>query len=622
MALYCTECGKRAQSGERFCRTCSTYLPWDSLETGAISAIKAPSEQVAPASSGTVRKAGADEQTAAVEIILESHELVSEPGVTVDVSFTVRNLGTRVEAFDLVLRDVGHRDGRTAHQGEDPALPEWLTVIPKSMEIYPGHVLRGTLTSAPPRSPPPLAATTSFQVIATGANAQASDVCHVTVTPVYDVVAELHPTVTRGWGTTAHALLLKNRGNVPLRMTLEAADPEGVLTFHHEPVVELDAFREVQTPLPVRAPVRWAGRAQNKSFDVTVAPGRQPPIRLAGRRVDLPRFATPILVAAGGLTALAVAGLAIVTLGAGKVIPIAGFGDKEQDLNAAETVATATAIPGASKRPGSKPSAGTVPNSAPPANSQKPSPPDPSSTAPQTAVPGRVVIPDVVGETAEQAKGELADLGLTSKISKQISNTVPEGVVLRSDPPAGTEQDAGRRAVLVVSAGPTPLFDLLGTASSAQWRNGDGVTLPFNGNDGDDRGFVLIRENFQLENGETPPLVLETHPQWIPDGVIEGSYALRSPVIRGDHFRAKVGFIAGAAGSVRFDILVDGGDACDGTVVHSIDDSGPDRVVRAIDVDLSACEGATSLRLRATTIGSGGQQWAVWLDPRVEGVSS
>jgi len=99
----------------------------------------------------------------------------------------------------------------------------------------------------------------------------------------------------------------------------------------------------------------------------------------------------------------------------------------------------------------------------------------------------------------------------------------------------------------------------------------------------------------QLEDGSAPTY-LETHPQWVPGGMVEGVYTLPSPIIAGDHFRSRVGFIKcqnlGQIGHVNFSVRVIRPNGTE-TVVASVADVGIDGVMHNIDVDLSAFVGST-----------------------------
>jgi hypothetical protein len=144
--------------------------------------------------------------------------------------------------------------------------------------------------------------------------------------------------------------------------------------------------------------------------------------------------------------------------------------------------------------------------------------------------------------------------------------------------------------------------------------------LPYNGNDGDTKGFVKPRSGFSLENNSAPNF-LETHPQWVDNGHIEGTYTLPRPLIAGDRFKATVGFMAvqnpPSAGGGTFIVSVDKNGSP--VTVATVNDSASDGVLRPINVDLSAHAGATQIRLRFNAGPSAGQDWASWVAPRIEG---
>jgi hypothetical protein len=117
-------------------------------------------------------------------------------------------------------------------------------------------------------------------------------------------------------------------------------------------------------------------------------------------------------------------------------------------------------------------------------------------------------------------------------------------------------------------------------------------------------------------------MLLETHPQFVDGGAVWGDYQLDVPLIRGDHFRASVGFLDGAGESVRFEVVALGGPAGSGRTLETVDDSD-DGQLRKIDVDLTPVRGATTLRLLVTALNpAAGRDWAVWVKPRIEGVPS
>ncbi len=167
-------------------------------------------------------------------------------------------------------------------------------------------------------------------------------------------------------------------------------------------------------------------------------------------------------------------------------------------------------------------------------------------------------------------------------------------------------------------------FDLYTRAPEAQWigapPSGAGVVLTFGGPDTDSNGFVMYRPNYKVEDGSTPARVLETHPMWVDDGIISGLYPPYT-VNAGDRLKTRLGFLAKAdgtcgAGNVKFQInykeagtlhpLGEWVKACNGTLI-------------TVDIDLSSLAGHTvQFALVAMANGSSAQDWAVWINPRVE----
>lgn len=84
--------------------------------------------------------------------------------------------------------------------------------------------------------------------------------------------------------------------------------------------------------------------------------------------------------------------------------------------------------------------------------------------------PARVVIPDVTGETQEEATLILEDLGLVVATVEDASNEVEDGLVITTTPLAGTEVDEGSTVTMTVSTGredPGPNAASVATAISS-----------------------------------------------------------------------------------------------------------------------------------------------------------
>ena len=71
--------------------------------------------------------------------------------------------------------------------------------------------------------------------------------------------------------------------------------------------------------------------------------------------------------------------------------------------------------------------------------------------------PAQKVVPDVNDDSEKDAKKALKEEGFKVKTTKQFSQTVPDGSVIRTIPGAGEKADAGSEVTLVVSKGTQPV---------------------------------------------------------------------------------------------------------------------------------------------------------------------
>lgn len=161
-------------------------------------------------------------------------------------------------------------------------------------------------------------------------------------------------------------------------------------------------------------------------------------------------------------------------------------------------------------------------------------------------------------------------------------------------------------------------FDLHTRATDASWV-GSGGSITFGGPDTDTNGFAMYRNNQKLEDGTSPAKILEIHPQWVDNGIMTGLYPAYT-VVSGEHFRAKIGFLAKADGScgsgnAKFQLnykeagvlkpLGEWTETCDGTL-------------KPVDVDLSSIAGKNvQFALAVLANGPADQDWAVWVNPEI-----
>ncbi|MET0238226.1 MAG: PASTA domain-containing protein [Kibdelosporangium sp.] len=241
-----------------------------------------------------------------------------------------------------------------------------------------------------------------------------------------------------------------------------------------------------------------------------------------------------------------------------------------------------------------------------------------SRTVEVTKAPDTTV-PSVVGQTEAAATAAITAAKLRVAVTKVASNTVAAGLVISQTPAGGALAPPQSTVRLTVSTGKRAAIDLLARAPGATWRSGAGA-LSYNGNDGDERGFALTRSGLALEDG-SGGTYLETHPQWVANGYIEGTFTLPAPIIAGDRFRAKIGFIAVAnppsAGDATFIVsVIKNGVA---TTVSTTRDTGRDGNMPVLSIDLTPHAGATGIRLRVNAGADAAQDWASWIAPRIEG---
>ncbi len=169
--------------------------------------------------------------------------------------------------------------------------------------------------------------------------------------------------------------------------------------------------------------------------------------------------------------------------------------------------------------------------------------------------------------------------------------------------------------VAVASSG----LDFYTRAPDASWVGTAGV-VTFGGPATDTNGFAMYQNNQKLEDGSAPAKVLEIYPHMVNNGQMSGLYPPYT-VVNGEHFKAKIGFLAKAdgtcgTGNATFQLnykesgtlknLGQWTKTCDG----SLDD---------IDVDLSSIAGKNvQFALAVLANGPADDDSAVWVSPRIQ----
>ena len=162
-------------------------------------------------------------------------------------------------------------------------------------------------------------------------------------------------------------------------------------------------------------------------------------------------------------------------------------------------------------------------------------------------------------------------------------------------------------------------YDFYTQASTAVWISGAG-NLTFGGPDTDANGFAMYKDNKKVEGGANAVKVLETHPQFVDDGVITGRFPAYT-VVPGEHFTAQIGFLAlndgtCGTGSAKFQLNYreNGGPV---TNIQSWTETCNNSLT-TVDISLNSLAGKkVEFILAVLANGSSAQDWAVWIRPQI-----
>ena len=157
--------------------------------------------------------------------------------------------------------------------------------------------------------------------------------------------------------------------------------------------------------------------------------------------------------------------------------------------------------------------------------------------------------------------------------------------------------------------------------SQAVWQTGVGV-ITFPGSGGDPKGFVTLVEEANLEGETNFPKALETHPQYISNGYIMGTYPTRT-VLSKERLIVKIGFLTSGFSLDGADFLVKFIDSSENIYtilnVHADFDGRLDRYV----IDLSTYAGKVG---SFVLIVEGGKSTdgdsAAWVEAYIDQVTS
>jgi hypothetical protein len=582
MPVTCPNCGRETERREKFCDACGAFLGWDAGQS-------ADSQLFAP------QAPQPDEQRAGVQIQIRNDLIEVAPGNAASTPFTIKNLGTQVEEFRFTVTG-----------------PDWLVAEPATVSVYPGQEATGAVQAAPPRTSSSIAGVTPFQLTATSAlhaHVSGSAAGRVDVAPYYELAAELIPTSSSGRRWTRHHIALDNRGNVPLRIPLSPADVADGLRLDVPAAAEVAPGEVTEVPVAVHGPFRWFGRPEPKTFAVIAeSPKPLAPARLPGTRIVTPLLPRWVPVAATALLAAAAAAAILVP----KYLLAKPGPTHPASLSASSSGSPSRSPSGSS--PGSP--SGSSPGSSS-GSSSAGSSGSSSGSSSSSSVP--VAVPDVTGESLDQAKTALLNQHLVPQPQAFYNGPSATALnVVRTSPASNVVVPPGSTVQVLV---PTGTYNLVSAAPSAQWTASSQFTPPtanlqFGGPENNGAGAVLLLPQVALEDRTMAPEALETHPPPVMNSFITGVYTLPAATIAGEQFRADIGFRQGTGGKIRYQVIAVGTDRSQQIVADNTHDAGTGQMA---NVNGNLPPGTMYIALRVIALDlTPAQDDAVWVGPGIE----
>jgi hypothetical protein len=199
------------------------------------------------------------------------------PGGEAIVTARIRNTGTVVDQFTLQVLG---------------AAAAWSMVEPPETSLFPGadgeariHLKLPTGSSAPAG---PLPVGVMIRSAADGGTTVEETV--ITVLPAVVVISRLVPRRSKGSSGGRHRVMLRNTGNVGTTITLNASDPDEVLSMRVSPkTVTIPPGGKAEARVRLRPKSRtWTGGAEAKDFTVSVVPQGAEPQAVPGTFVQQP----------------------------------------------------------------------------------------------------------------------------------------------------------------------------------------------------------------------------------------------------------------------------------------------------------------------------------------------
>jgi hypothetical protein len=341
------------------------------------------------------------------------------PGAQAAAEVRVRNKSNIVDQYEIQVTG-------------EPAT--WTVAEPGTLSLFPDKEGIATVRFRPPRSTEVAAGRKPFAIkVQSKASPEISARQEgvVEVGAVQEAGLAITPQTARGGESATYRLLVQNKGNAPLQLTLDASDPDELLTFEFDrPTLTLGRGEAVNVQLVVRPRATfYDGPPQPHAFTVQLRADGTPPVSAAATLLQeaVPRPVrkkfplVPVLV---GVLALGI--LVGMVVERDPLMKLIGF-----------------------KSPGDQ----VAPNTGSPSPSPSPSP-SISPSAPPVVQVVLATVPDVTCLSPLAAQQAIEGAGFKFSGSFVPNSAYLNGTVFKTQPLALGQAPKGSEVIAFVSTGP------------------------------------------------------------------------------------------------------------------------------------------------------------------------
>lgn len=213
------------------------------------------------------------------------------PGEPATFIVTITNASTMIDAY------------RSQVFGIDP---EWVTVEPARLSLFPHDVENVMVTIALPADYPAAHRTLAISVRSENDPEEfALDQVQMSVQPLSTAAVAIDPVVVTAGKTAVFGVVVTNEGNAPIRATAVGTDPEDTARFVFEPpVVVVPAGRAEVIRVTASGGRAWFGQPRARGFKLGVEADRR--VEAVATFIQRPRIGRWLLSLLGLLLAAAV----------------------------------------------------------------------------------------------------------------------------------------------------------------------------------------------------------------------------------------------------------------------------------------------------------------------------